>query len=392
MRAKVFFLVLLFLVAGCGKKEKPFKPKGEAKVKKGSIVLEVTATGAVKPQVGAQVKVGTRISGKVEKLYAQAGDLVKKGQLIAVIEHEDLKADMLAKKHQMEAALQDLKRVEQVYPLRIEAQKNAVKKAQAELHLAELNFERVKQLHRDGLVSDNDLDVAIRDLKVKEALLNAEKNRLFELKREFEKVRKEAHHKYEAAKEAYKFAKIRYGYAFVYSPITGIVSSVSTQQGETVVAGLSAPTFITVVDLKKLQVDAYIDETDIGKIEPGQKVTFVVDAYPDKTFEGIVETIYPGAIVRNNVVFYDTKIRIITPYYPLLKPEMTADVTVEVGRKDNVLIVPSAAVKVGMDGRSYVMVKKNGKWVKRPVKTGWESQGKVEILEGLREGEVVALW
>ncbi|BAT72168.1 macrolide-specific efflux protein MacA [Thermosulfidibacter takaii ABI70S6] len=392
-RISFLFLVLTLVSIGCSRgKKSEFVPKGEVKVKRGDIVLEVTATGTVKAQVGAQVKVGARISGKVERLFVQEGDEVKKGQLIAVIEHKDLKANMLAKKYAMEAAESKLRQIEETYPLKIETQKKKVREAEAEFSLAQVTYQRIVALYKDGLASKQQIDEAYRDLSVKKNRLLAEKKVLEQLEREYNRQREIALRDYEAAKKEYEKAKVVYGYAFIYSPISGVVSSVSTQQGETVVAGLNAPTFITVIDLSRLQVDAYVDETDIGKVKPGQKATFVVDAYPDKVFEGVVSAVYPGAIIRNNVVFYDTKIDIKTPYVGLLKPSMTADVTIIAGTKHNVLVVPAAAVKVGIDGKSYVMLKKKGKWVKTPVKTGWESQGKVEILEGLKEGDVVALW
>ena len=387
------WVVMVAVLLGCsGKGKREFVPKREARVERGEIVLEVTATGAVKPQVGAEVKVGARISGKVEKLFVQKGDVVKKGQLIAVIEHKDLEASMMNKRYLMEAAFERLKKVERIYPLRISAQEERVAQAEAELKLAQTTYARTAALYRDGLVSRQQLDEAERDLAVKRARLKAEMDALRELKEEFGREKDRARKEYLAAKKEYERARVFYSYAFIYSPLSGVVSSVSTQQGETVVAGLNAPTFITVIDLSKLQVDAYVDETDIGKIKPGQKATFVVDAYPDKVFEGVVDAIYPGAIVRNNVVFYDTKISIKTPYVGLLKPSMTADVTIIAGKKKNVLVVPAGAVKVGMDGKSYVMVKRDGKWVRQVVKTGWESGGKVEIVSGLKEGEVVGIW
>ncbi len=387
-----FLVAFLILITACASsRRQEFKPKGEARVKRGIVRLEITATGAVKPQVGAQVKVGARISGKVERLYVQAGDVVKKGQLIAVIEHKDLEAQMLEAKYKLEAAKAKLERIESTYPLKIKQAEKEVAEAEANLRLARLNYQRILKVYLDGLIAKSELDKAKRDIDVARARVKRALKALAELKKEFALVKKEAFDAYLAAKEAYKAAKVRYSYAFIYSPIDGVVSSVSTQQGETVVAGLNAPTFITVIDLSKLQVDAYVDETDIGKVKPGQKATFVVDAYPNKVFEGVVKTIYPGAIVRNNVVFYDTQIEIKTPYVGLLKPEMTADVTIIAGEKE-ALYIPASAVKVGMDGKSYVMVKENGKWVKRVIETGWESEGRVEVVKGLKEGEVVAIW
>ncbi len=390
--ALLMSILVIFLACSSSHKEKGIAPKKEVMVKRGSIVLEVTATGAVKPQVGAQVKVGSRISGKVEKLFVQAGDTVKKGMLIAVIEHDDLKAVVDARRNQMIAAKNELEKVKKVYPEKIKAQEAYIKKLEAEVHLAELEYNRIKRLFDEALVAQDDLDRATRDLKVKKAELENALRSLAALKNEYKKELKKAVANYKSALSLYKEAKVRLNYAFIYSPISGVVSSVSTQQGETVVAGLNAPTFITVIDLNRLQVDAYVDETDIGKVKPGQDVRFVVDAYPDKVFKGVVRTIYPGAIIRNNVVFYDVAIDIKTPYTRYLKPEMTADVTIIAGRKDNVLLVPAGAVKIDSEGNSYCFVKREGKWKKVKVKTGWESSGKVEIIEGLREKEVVAVW
>ncbi len=388
----VLLCVCSVLSCSSSRKEKTISPRKEAVVRRGTIALEVTATGAVKPQVGAQVKVGSRISGKVEKLFVQAGDTVKKGMLIAVIEHEDLKALVDARKNQVLAAKNELEKIEKVYPEKIKAQEAYVRKLEAEVRLARLEYERVRRLFDENLVAQDMLDRATRDLKVKRAELDSALKNLAALKKEYVKELKRAEANYESARSLYKEAKVRLNYAFIYSPISGVVSSVSTQQGETVVAGLNAPTFITVIDLNRLQVDAYVDETDIGKVKPGQRVRFVVDAYPDRVFKGVVRTIYPGAIIRNNVVFYDVAIDIKTPYTHYLKPEMTADVTIIAGRKENVLLVPAGAVKIDAEGNSYCFVKRGGKWQKVRVKTGWESSGKVEIIEGLKEKEVVAVW
>ncbi len=393
MKRWVILSLALLAFLGCSRgKEKVPVPRGKARVHRGSIRLEVTATGAVKPQVGAEVRVGSRISGKVERLFVQAGDRVERGQLVAVIEHKDLEARMKAARRDMEGAEATLGKVKEVYPAKIEAQRAVVRRYRAEVSLARLEYKRIKALLREELVSQDDLDRAERDLKVKRAQLGEALNTLRSLEDEYRRELQKARADMGAARQRYKEARVRLKYAYIYAPIAGVVSSVTTQEGETVVAGLNAPTFITVVDLSRLQVDAYVDETDIGKIRPGQQVRFTVDAYPDKVFRGVVKTVYPGAIIRNNVVFYDTAIEIKTPYRGLLKPEMTADVTVIAGEKRGVLVVPSSAVKIGMDGKSYCFVQEKGKWVKREVKTGWESEGKVEILQGLREGEVVALW
>uniref|UniRef100_A0A7V5K201 Efflux RND transporter periplasmic adaptor subunit n=1 Tax=Thermodesulfobacterium geofontis TaxID=1295609 RepID=A0A7V5K201_9BACT len=387
------FLFLLFLFTGCKKKEdKNPLPKDSVKVKSGTIYLEVSATGAIKPQVGAEVKVGARISGKVEKLFVTQGDKVKAGQLIAVIEHKDLQDEVDRAYANYKDALANMEKIKKVYPDKISAQKKRVEALKIQLEQIERELKRYEILYKDGLISLTDLERMERDYKVKKAELESEKSTLSALISEYEKELERAQAQISATKNSWEEAKVKLSYAFVYAPISGVVSQVTTQQGETVVAGLNAPTFITVIDLSKLQVECYVDETDIGKIKEGQEATFTVDSYPDKIFRAKVRTIYPGAIIKNNVIFYDVVLDILDPYENILRPEMTAHVTIIAGKKENVLIVPSQAVKIDPQGNYYVMIKEKDKWEKRIVKVGWESEGKMEIISGLKEGEEVGLW
>ena len=394
MKNILFFLVFfLLLLGGCkSKKNQKFYPKESTKVKRDTIYLEVTATGAVKPQVGAEVKVGARISGKVEKLFVTQGDKVKAGQLIAIIEHKDLQDEVDRTYANYKDALANLEKIKKVYPLKIKAQKKKIEAVKAELEQIKRELKRYEALYKDGLISLTELERMQRDYKVKEAELESENSILSALTSEYKKELQRAKAQVLATKNAWEEAKVKLSYAFIYAPISGVVSKVTTQQGETVVAGLNAPTFITVIDLSKLQVECYVDETDIGKIKKGQPATFTVDAYPDKVFKAKVRTIYPGAIIKNNVVFYDVVLDILDPYENILRPEMTAQVTIIAGKKENVLVVPSRAVKIDTYGNYYVMVKKKNKWEKRIIKVGWESEGKTEVISGLKEGEEVGLW
>ncbi|MGC9110020.1 MAG: efflux RND transporter periplasmic adaptor subunit [Caldimicrobium sp.] len=390
----IFIFLMVFLILSCtkDKKKEEIYPKKTDRVERGTIYLEVTATGAIKPQVGASVKVGARVSGKVERLLVRQGDYVRAGQLIAIIEHEDLKKEVERYEFEYKQALSQLEKIRKVYPENIKAKKNSVLALEAELAQIERELKRLEKLYREGLISKTDLERMERDREVKLHQLESAKAELKALMDEFEKEQERVKAQVEAAKRQVEEARVKLKYAFVYSPINGYVSEVTTQQGETVVAGLNAPTFITVIDLSRLEVHCYVDETDIGKIKPGLEATFKVDSFPDKIFKARVRTIYPGAIIKNNVVFYDTVLDILTPYENYLRPEMTAQVTIIADKKENALLVPSASIKIDKEGKQYVMVKKGDKWEKRIVKVGWESRGKTEILEGLKEGEVVGVW
>ncbi|MCS7279067.1 MAG: efflux RND transporter periplasmic adaptor subunit [Thermodesulfobacteriaceae bacterium] len=390
----LYLLVIVFFLSGCKKEPKNPEnfPKETTKVERGDIFLEVTVTGAIKPQVGAQVKVGARISGRVEKLFVKQGDRVKAGQLIAIIEHRELQEGVNRTYANYQEALANMEKVKKTYPPRIQAQKKKIEALSIELKQIERELKRYETLYKEGLISLTDLERLKRDYEVRKAQLDSEDSTLSALLEEYEKELERTKAQVSSTKNAWEEAKVKLNYAFVYTPISGVVSEVTTQQGETVVAGLNAPTFITVIDLSKLQVECYVDETDIGKISPGQSATFTVDAYPEKVFKAKVRTIYPGAIIKNNVVFYDVVLDILDPYEGILRPEMTAQVIITAGKKENVLVIPSRAVKIDPQGSHYVMVKVGEKWEKRLIKVGWESRGKTEIISGLKEGEEVGLW
>ena len=167
----------------------------------------------------------------------------------------------------------------------------------------------------------------------------------------------------------------------------------AAQQGETLAAGLSAPTLIVVADLDRLQVDAFVDETDIGKVRIGQEADITVDAFPRRVFKGQVTKIASGSTIQQGVVTYDVTIS-PTNLGHQLKPDMTASVTIQTGRRPNVLLVPSEAVKAGKRGATVsVLVKQDGKTiiVPRSVKTGGSDGVNTEIREGLKENETVVL-
>lgn len=161
----------------------------------------------------------------------------------------------------------------------------------------------------------------------------------------------------------------------------------ATQEGETVAASLAAPTFVTLVDLDRLEVWAYVDETDIGRIRKGQAATFTVDTYPDHPFEGRVSAVYPQAEIRDNVVNYVAVVTFDPPRDRTLRPEMTAAVRIAIETRENVLTVPRRALR-REEGRSYVLTPGAEK---RWVKVGSRDETDCEIVEGLREGDEVLL-
>jgi len=305
-----------------------------------SLTETVIATGAIRPMTGAEVNVGSRISGTVVSLPVEVGDKVEVNQLLAVLDNTALEA--AADQVRADVAL-----------------------AEPRVALARSILKRRQRLAEQGLASAEDLDTAERDLAVERAQLEASKARL-------------------------RSAEIILGYTEIRAPIDGVVAEVATREGETVAADYSAPTFVTIIDLERLEVLAYVDETDIGRVEVGQLASFTVDTYPDMEFKARVNAIQPRAELQGSVVNYVVRLDFESTGGFILRPEMTAHVQLVVNERQDALTAPRNAL-IRRNGRQYVMVERNGEWVESDVKTGWRSESKVEILSGVSQGDVIEL-
>lgn len=408
MKKIVAILILVaFAVGGVffirSKHKRVIVPVKVVEVKRGNVRKEIDATGIIKPQVGAEIKVGARISGTVVKENVKVGDYVKKGDLIAEIDNRDLREELKkAKAH--------LKEVKETYSKRIASQQLKVKSAEAALksavadlkakeeayNVAKWEFERQEKLFKEGFsteqkIKDLKLKLAQADSALKAAKENVERAKLDlkVAKEELGRLKAEYESQLKTAEANVKEAEIRYSYSFIYAPKSGIISYVSTQEGETVVAGLNAPQFVTILDPNRLEDWIYVDETEIGKVKKGMKVEFTVDTYRNKVFKGKVEEIYPKPKILNNVVYYIVVARGFKDVN-LLRPEMTTHNTIIAGVKKGVLVVPNAAVK-WKNGRYIVYKVVNGKVKEVPVKVGWSDDRFTEIVSGLKEGDKVAL-
>jgi len=361
-----------------------------ARVVRRDFSSSVLATGAVRAQVGAEVRAGARISGKVEHLYANVGDVVKRGQVIAELEKADLDATVAQRGAELQLAEARLSAVRALRPREIEKAEAEVRQWQATLDLARKDLARQDELLKRDFTSQQGRDRAQEKMSVSEAQLAAAQKAL-ELARTrlVEEVR-QGTAEVARAKAALDHARAQLAYATITAPISGVIASVSTQEGETVAAGLNAPTFVTIIDLNRLQVDAYVDEVDIGKINTGQKCIFTVDAFPAREFDGKVVAVYPKAVIQENVVNYDVVVEITAPYDGLLRPEMTASVSIFLRTRKQVLAVPAKAEKRERGKNVVYILSKTGPEL-REVKVGWKDGQWIEIAAGLQEGETVLL-
>ena len=358
------------------------------KVVRRDFASSVLATGAVKPQVGAQVRVGARISGKVEKLRANIGDSVRAGQVIAELEKADLQAVVGQRQAEVNLAEAKLAAVESLLPKEIEKAEADVARWQATLAMSEKDHGRQSILLPKKAVSQDDWEKSEERLKVAQAGLASARATLdLARKRQIEE-RKQAVADIARAKEALNNAKVQLSYATLVAPISGVIASVATQEGETVAAGLNSPTFVTIIDLDRLEVDAMVDEVDIGKVRVGQKVTFTVDSFPAREFPGKVVAIYPDAILLENVVYYDVVVEIQKNEDKVLRPQMTASATIFLDAKTGVLAIPAKVVKRER-GKNVVYVMQGGQPQPREVKVGWKDGTWIEVVDGLQEGETI---
>jgi multidrug efflux pump subunit AcrA (membrane-fusion protein) len=351
----------------------------------------VLATGAVRPQIGAEVHVGARISGKVTQLKANIGDMVKKGQIIAELEKEDLEAMVAQRQAEFDLARAKLSALEALRPKDIPRAQAEVDQWKATHALAQKELDREDGLLKNDFTTQQARDRAREQLSVAEAQLLSAQKKLEVLITRYDQDLKQARTEMARAKASLDQARVQRSYATIVAPISGAIASVSTQEGETVAAGLNAPTFVTIIDLDRLQVDAYVDEVDIGKVRPGQKSIFTVDSFPNQEFEGRVDAIYPEAVIQENVVNYDVVIEIMGPPAGLLRPEMTTSVTIFLDQREDVLALPAKAIG-RKQGKNVVYVPdKDGQPRQHEIKVGWKDGQWVEIVSGLSERESVFL-
>ena len=358
------------------------------RVTKRTVSPAVTALGTVKPQVGAEVRLGARIPGKVEHLRANIGDFVKKGQIIAELEKEELKAEIDKRKAELNRALVNHSAEETLGPIEMEKAESEWSRLKAIHDLEAAEYERHEALFRDDITSQQILEQTREKLLVARKELDTSFKTLELTKKRFNEDLKRLKTEVGSTRAALKIAEVELSYATLRAPISGIIASVSTQEGETVAVGLSTPTFVTIIDLDRLQIETYVDEVDIGKIKVDQKASFSVEAFPSVDIEGEVVGIYPKALLRENVVFYNVVIKSVKPSSVALRPEMTANVSIFLESREDVLLVPAKSVKKS-GGASFVYLIENGKPVRREVRVGWKQGLFIEIIEGLKEGDEV---
>jgi HlyD family secretion protein len=357
-----------------------------ARIERGPIVATVAATGNL--SAVTTVQVGTQVSGTIQKLYVDYNSRVKKGQTIAEIDPSLFNAS-----------------VEQATGNALSAEAN-LQRAKVTLADAERTLKRNRQLLQGGIISQEDFDLSETAFHGALAALKAAEGSVAQ------------------TRGALMQSRTNLRYSIIRSPVDGVVISRAVDVGQTVAASFQTPTLFTIAqDLTKMQIEVSVDEADISRVTQGQKATFTVDAYPEQTFSGQVVQVRSAPVITQNVVTYVVVVNVDNADLKL-KPGMTANVAVEVGRVDNALRLPAAALRfkpkatddakekgatqaagegqqrsmgsgaagARKGGGPRVYQLKEGKPVAVPVKTGLADGNGFQLLEGaLKEGDEVII-
>jgi HlyD family secretion protein len=287
-------MVLALACSGRGKKNEQYKTE---KAARGDVTMTVTATGTI--SAVTTVQIGSQVSGVIARLYADFNSRVQKGQLLAELDPTPFQAQ-------------------------VEQRQADVTKANVEAANAKINFDRQARLLKAGLSAEADYDAARAQYQGAAAQV-------------------------QQAQAALSQSQTNLRYTKIVSPIDGVVVDRQYDVGQTVAASFQAPTLFSIAqDLTKMQVQADVDQSDIGRVQVGQPVRFTVDAYPDEEFRGRISQMRLNATVAQNVVSYPVIIEVPNPG-ERLRPKMTANVTIEVATVHDVLRIPNAALRFKPD-------------------------------------------
>jgi HlyD family secretion protein len=321
----------------------------------GDISVELNEVGVIQPETMVLVK--SKVSGKIKSLHVEEGQQVRRGALLATVEPDMAQARTVA------------------------SLKSGYGRAQVSMERARQDYERDLELHAAGHISDEELRLSKDDYDIT----------LIEYKSALEQMRlaEEDGVSMDLEEEAEELLDI-------LAPASGSVILVEIEEGELVTSGAvsytSGTTLLTIADLSEMQILAGVNEVDVGKIRDGQDVAIDVDAYPNVQFHGLISHIAPAARDEQGVKIFDVEID-ITDTDERLRPGMTANIEIQGDHREGILTVPiEAAFKKGGRYVVYVFDGSEDEPVEREVVTGISNIEKIEIAEGLTEGDVIALY
>ncbi len=366
MKKYLIYIIALLVIVGISYKLLNRSTGGTVyktqKIENGDIMESITASGTINPL--STVSVGSQASGRIAEIYVDYNSVVKKGQLLALIDQENAKATV----QQREAALEIAK-------AQVAVEENNIKYYKKALN-------RISKLNASKYSTEKDLEAAERDYDNSVAQLTLEQAQV------------------KQAQASLDSAKTELSYTEIKAPVDGIVISKAVEVGQTVAASFETPEIFSVAeDLTKMQIEASVVEADIAKVKEGQKVRFTVDSYADDYFYGVVTQVRNEATTTSNVVTYTVVIGIDNTEMKL-KPGMTANVEIITAEEKDVMLVPNQALRFYIDdsdnAKRYkdrgVWIMKNGKPERVTVKIGVSDDDNTQILESsLKIGDAVII-
>lgn len=390
-----------------------------AEVRKGDIFSRISTTGMVNPVLS--VTVSTQVSGTIKELLVDVNSEVKKGQVIARLDQDLFHAAVLQARAKLEDALANLAKEKAGVKMQKEQIEASIDQTKASYKNLEEKYKRAAELYDRQLISRDEYDTARAEWEVADARFKETSARVDETKVKEAFIRV-AEAQVKKARADLELAQIELSRSIIRAPVSGTVIVKNVEAGQTVAASLQSPPLVTIADLTQMKVDAWVDEADIGKVRLGQEVEFQVDSFPERAFNGKVVKVYPSPLIENNVVTYDTEIHVDNQDLAL-KPGMTANVTIILAKKDEVVIAPLKALKVGrshirkvypeidegreeerrprrsraeraererrrfIEGKGRVWVYRNGKPERARIRFGATDTEYMEILDGLAPGD-----
>ncbi len=360
-------------------------PSKLAKVEKGDLAKSVVATGKIWPIT--QVEVKSKATGIVKKLYVEYGDRVKKGQLLAELDRDEMQAQVAQASAQLEASEASLGST------RADLERAKVDAESPDLPMLKRAYDRAVGMAKEGVVSASALDDAQKAYVLAQNKQNVAKAQLQVLQAKIG----QAQGQLARDRATLKQLEEQLGYTTIESPLDGIVLSRDVEIGDAVssilVLGSSATLVMTLGDTSEVYVKGKVDESDIGKVYLGQPARIKVESFKDKTFTGKVTKISPMGVEKDNVTTFEVRVSINNPE-GVLKAMMTANAEIILEEHKNVLQIPEGAIIYDKDKNASVEVPdpkaKEGK-KKLAVNIGISNGAKTELLKGLKEGDQVVL-
>jgi len=360
-------------------------PSKLAKVEKGDLAKSVVATGKVEPITKVEIK--SKASGIVKKLYVDAGDRVKRGQLLTELDKEEIEARVAQARAQVEASEASLKATQ------ADLERAKVDAEGPDVPMLKRAYDRAQGMAKEGVVSASALDDAQKNYELALNKQNVAKAQLQVLHAKIGQAQAQVLQDHANLKQLEE----QLSYTTIASPIDGIILSRDVEVGDAVssilVLGSSATLIMTLGDTSEVYVKGKVDESDIGKVYLGQPARIKVESFKDKTFNGKVTKISPMGVEKDNVTTFEVRVSINNPGGEL-KAAMTANAEIILEEHKNVLQIPEGAILYDKDKKASVEVPDpRGKEGKRKVAVniGISNGAKTEVLGGLKEGNEVVL-